>query len=83
MEKQKAYQPISCNYYDHLEAMATLRKRVVIRYFNEAEVITSIEAIIKDFYVKEKVEFMVLDNGLTIRLDRLVDVDGETLSLYC
>lgn len=83
MEKQKAYRPISCNYYDHLEAMATLRKRVLIRYRNEKEIITTVEAIIKDFYVKEKVEFMVLDTGLLIRLDQLVDVDGEILSSYC
>lgn len=83
MEKPKVYQPISCNFYDHLEAKATLRKRVLIRYRNEDEAITAVEAVIKDFYVKEKVEFMVLDNGSTIRLDHLVDVDGEVLSSYC
>ncbi|MEZ5042602.1 MAG: hypothetical protein R2828_22080 [Saprospiraceae bacterium] len=83
MDKEKTYQPISCSYYDHLEALATLRKKVTIHYLNSAGVATSIQAIIKDFFVKDKVEFMVLDDGTTIRLDQLIDVDGQVLSSYC
>jgi Rho-binding antiterminator len=83
MKQQEVYQPISCNFYDHLEATATMRKRVIIHYLDTSGKETSILAKIKDLFVKEKVEYMVLDNGLTIRLDHILDVDGEQLAAYC
>lgn len=83
MKQQEVYQPISCNFYDHLEAIATLRKRIIIRYLDKTGKETSTLAQIKDLYVKDKVEYMVLDNDDTIRLDHLLAVDGEKLAAYC
>lgn len=83
MKQQEVYQPISCNFYDHLEATATLRKRVIIHYLDQLGKQTSVLARIKDFLVKDKVEYMILDNGQTIRLDHLLAVDGEKLAAYC
>lgn len=83
MKQQEIYQPISCNFYDHLEATATLRKRIIIRYLDPVGKATSTFAKIKDLYAKEKVEYMVLDNDQTIRLDHLLAVDGEKLAAYC
>ncbi|NRB48121.1 MAG: hypothetical protein HRU41_10650 [Saprospiraceae bacterium] len=83
MKQQEVYQPISCNFYDHLEATATMRKRVIIQYLDSTGKQSSTLAKIKDLYVKEKVEYMVLDNDLTIRLDHILDVDGEQLAAYC
>jgi Rho-binding antiterminator len=70
------YLPIDCNYYDELEALATLRKDAEILYLSEADEALFIISLIKDFFIQDKVEFMVLANGLEIRLDRIVSVNG-------
>ena len=81
--KTKTYQPISCNFYDELEALATLKKRSLIRYLSIEGNHIEVEAIIVDLYTKNKEEFMQLDNGLILRLDQLVEVDGKALQNYC
>ncbi len=70
------YVPIDCNYYDELEALATLRKDAEIVYLSEPKEELFTTSIIKDFFIQDKVEFMVLANGLEIRLDRIVSVNG-------
>ena len=77
------YQPISCNFYDELEALATLRKNCEIVYRNEQEELNTTSGIIKDLYIREKVEYLLLDHGMEIRLDRLNTVDGKALKGYC
>ena len=76
------YKPIDCNYYDELEALATLRKDAEILYLSESNEELFISSIIKDFFIHDKVEFMILANGLEIRLDRIVSVNGLERSGY-
>lgn len=80
---KEKYRPISCSYYDELEARATRRTICTIRYLNEAGAATEVRGRIIDFFIQKKVEFLRLDTGLTIRLDRLLSVDGLALSDYC
>lgn len=82
MAKSK-YTPISCSFYDELEALATLRKTCTIRYKDEQDEIQNQQAIIKDFFIRDKVEYMLLNNGDVIRLDYLIEVDGKVLNKYC
>jgi Rho-binding antiterminator len=77
------YQPIDCNFYDILEANAVLRKQVAIVFLNEVEEKQTIQAIIKDLYIKNKAEYMKLTNGQEIRLDKLIMVDGNELNGSC
>lgn len=74
----KAYQPINCNFYDILEATATLRKTAKI-VFIEAEKEVVLFSKIIDLYAKDGVEYMVLEKEKTIRLDVLVSVDDQFL----
>ncbi len=77
------YKPINCSYYDELEAIATLRKRVVVEYY-DGDLALKLENVgITNLFTKEKEEFVVLTNGLTIRLDRLIQVDGKPVVLSC
>lgn len=78
-----SYQPINCSFYDELEALATLRKKVVIKFLSENEENQSIEAVIINFIIKDKTEYMLLDNGHHIRLDAILEVDGKKLAGYC
>lgn len=72
------YTPIDCNYYDRLEALATLRQRIRIDYRNEKGEATVLEyAMIVDLQTRNKEEFMILENGQEIRLDKLIAVDGK------
>lgn len=77
-----SYQPISCNFYDELEALATLRRSCLIVY-RGPENIQELQAVIKDFYIEEGAEYLKLDNGQSIRLDLLLSVDGKELKEYC
>jgi Rho-binding antiterminator len=72
------YVPISCDLHDHLEALATLRKRCRIVYrATTGEAIETLDTI-ADVYTKDKEEFAVLGSGTTIRLDMLIEVDGQS-----
>lgn len=78
------YTPIDCNYYDRLEAFATLRKRVRIDYLSNTGIATALEnALIVDFQTRNKVEFMILASGQEIRLDYLVAVEGIAVPKSC
>jgi Rho-binding antiterminator len=77
------YIPINCNFYDELEALATMKRtcRIVFRHENGA--VSAVQAVILDLFIINKVEYMKLDSGLEIRLDKLIEVDGKLPGNYC
>lgn len=74
------YQPISCEFHDVLEANATLRKPVEIRYRDDEGGVQERLAIVKDVFARDGSEFVVLSTGETVRLDRLIGVDKARLA---
>jgi Rho-binding antiterminator len=76
------YKPISCDFYDELEALATRHKTCDIIFFNNGGR-SQIRGEIADLYTREKVEYLKTTSGLEIRLDQLVEVDGKIASNYC
>ncbi len=77
--KTKTYTPIDCNMYDILLAKATLSVDCNIEYIAKSGDTEQLKATIIDIYTKAKEEFMLLDNGLVLRLDEVVSVDGELI----
>jgi|AntRauTorckE5430_2_1112549.scaffolds.fasta_scaffold04863_2 Rho-binding antiterminator len=77
------YTPIDCNFYDTLEANAVLKKIVIIEYMDDSGTVQTTEQRIVDLFVKNKIEFMKLENSLEIRLDYLKSVDGKVLNGFC
>jgi len=77
--KRETYIPISCNLYDEFEALATLGKQVHIHYDLD-QIRTCVEGFIKDFRIRNKVEYMILESGLEIRLDHLISVNDLIMS---
>jgi Rho-binding antiterminator len=71
------YIPIDCHYYDELEALATLREEAVILYVADSGETLTVTSLIKDFFIVDKVEYMLLANGVEIRLDTIVSVNGK------
>ena len=76
------YSPIDCNFYDRLEAAATLKKDVVLE-FRQGQKIETRHTIIKTIMLKDKIEWLVLSDGAEIRLDRIYSLDGVKLASYC
>ncbi|MBP7769800.1 MAG: hypothetical protein KA055_01610 [Aliarcobacter sp.] len=76
------YKTISCHFYDELEALAVKKVLLKITYFeNENE--KHIEDIIVNFKTKNKEEFLILKNGLIIRLDKIIKINGLIPKDYC
>jgi len=80
--KKEPYKSISCGYYDELLLLATHKQAVNIDYTDENKT-QSINAVIIDVFTKEKEEFLTLDNGQTIRLDRLLSVNNKPIQYSC
>lgn len=70
----KHYEPVTCQFYDQLEELAVKKVRSKITYL-EDEKEKMIEANIIDFKTFNKEEFLILDNGLEIRLDMIVQIN--------
>jgi Rho-binding antiterminator len=80
--RMEDYKPVNCDFYDELEALATLKKEseIVFRADNEAKSI--IRGRILDLYTRDRVEYMKLNNGLEIRLDRIIEINGKKQKDY-
>ena len=78
-----SYQPIDCNYYDRLEAWATLREPVLLEYLDDSGRPQAETAVIRDLYVRNKAEFLLTDAGRELRLDRLVAVNHLPVPKTC
>ncbi|GLC90805.1 hypothetical protein Tamer19_02130 [Cupriavidus sp. TA19] len=76
------YSPISCEFHDRLEDLATLRKRTSVSYLDDNGVLQHRNATVKDVFNRGGAEYVLLSSGETVRLDRLVEVDGNKLSDY-
>lgn len=76
------YKPISCNFHDELEALCVLKKKCEIIY-SAMEADKSITGLIKNIITRKEGEFIEMDCGETIRLDKIVSVNGLKLSDYC
>lgn len=68
------YEPIDCAVHDRLEAWCVKRTRCFIRIARDEGCAQEVEARIQDIFVKGGEEFMLLDTGDVVRLDRIVDI---------
>ena len=80
---KKSYHPISCSLYDELEMMAMRRTSVQIETINENGGASKADGIIRTFQTNEdKEEFLLLENGEKIRLDRIHALNGKDVSRF-
>jgi len=78
------YRPIACGLHDELQLRAMRRIAVTLRYRGDAggdapEGESSVRqraGRVVDVRTRDGAEYLVLDDGAEIRLDRLVEVDG-------
>ena len=74
-----SYQPIDCGFHDLLEATITQHAYSHLQYFTELWEFTTVTARLKDLTSERSAdglaEYLVIDTGERIRLDRVVNVD--------
>ena len=71
------YTPIDCNYYDKIEETIVFRKEVLLEYVGEQGESIQLTTKIKDTLAVSGEEFIVLPDGEKIRMDRIVQIDGD------
>ncbi|MBX2844169.1 MAG: Rho-binding antiterminator [Flammeovirgaceae bacterium] len=81
----KIYQPINCSLYDYLEAAITKNETVQLLISVQEEKEQEIISKFKDLFTKKGEEFLVLENGSTIRLDQILFLNGINFKAqnYC
>jgi Rho-binding antiterminator len=72
-EKEAAYTPIDCNLYDHYEAAATLKQPVHLMLSDGR----SLSGRIVDLFHRDKAEWLRLDHGGEVRLDRITKLEVD------
>lgn len=82
MDNKLSYKPISCSFYDYLEEAATLGTVSTIEYLDK-NLVVEVQSKIKTLLLKDKVEYMVLENNQIIRLDNLLSFNGKLLANSC
>lgn len=77
------YQPVSCDFHDQLEAIATLHQPCDISYrqTDDGKVIDIRDRIV-DVYTTHEAEMLKLADGTTIRLDQIVALNGKSRKDY-
>ena len=82
MTAARPYTPIQCDLVDELHIRA-MRSRDVTLRFAENGVTTERGGVITDVFTKDGAEFLTLADGLKIRLDDLIEVDGISFGGAC
>ncbi|MEN7548427.1 Rho-binding antiterminator [Rapidithrix thailandica] len=72
MDNPLHYRPINCGHYDYLEAAAVKKHPCKIVFMNEHNGQETVYDRIKTIEIDDGEEFLVLENGLTIRLDKIL-----------
>ena len=67
----QTYVPINCEFHDVLEAPAVRGQLATIRYLDDDGQLRVVQARILDLHARDAVEYMRLDDGGVVRLDRV------------
>jgi len=73
------YKRIPCGVYDQFELLAMRRSLVHIRYRDEASNHFEIDDTIMDLKSINKVEYVLLKSGISIRLDWVLQLDDMVI----
>lgn len=80
---ETAYHPVACEVYDELTARAVLRRRCTVTYRGGDGAERRTEDHIADVYTRGREEFVRFRDGLVVRLDHLLTIDGVPLPGSC
>lgn len=70
------YRPIACDFYDELTLRAMRCSVAEIRYVDEEGQEHVVQAVVEDVFTRGDEEYLRLESGMEIRLDRILAIDG-------
>ncbi len=70
------YDPISLDFYQKLEVFINRKQQVRIWYKNQKELKQKTDTVILKIVAKDNAEWIITENGLCIRADKLLEVGG-------
>lgn len=73
----QSYTPIDCAEHDELLALATLRQDMRCTILQPDGQQVSLAGVIADVYTSTGAEYLRLKDGDTVRLDRILTVNGR------
>lgn len=80
---EKKYIPINCDFYDEIEILAMRKSKCKVVYRDKEDIVQTIEGVINNVFSKNKEEFLIVNDELKIRLDRLISIDGKIIPRAC
>lgn len=78
MQESEDYQPISCDYVDYIEHLATFKQEVAINYMDNLKIRTSSKDVLLTWKNEGDGEYLYTKNKLKIRLDHIVSIGGKS-----
>jgi Rho-binding antiterminator len=69
--------PVACDFTDELESISVKKYEVVVTFGDTSEAAQKIKGFIQDFVIRDKIEYMVMDDGTEVRLDRIRSINTE------
>lgn len=82
MTKANAYIPVSCDLIDQIEIIATQKELAIITYLFDGK-LHSQEVILKTWLTRESKEYLVLQDGTEIRLDKIFSINNQKFHDSC
>lgn len=70
------YRKVNCLFYDQLTDLIVQKKYVRIDFTTDIKEFIKRQTVLKDIVTIEKQEFLMLNTGESVRLDRIKKVDG-------
>lgn len=70
------YRPIDCTFYDELTLRAMRRSTAEISYVDEEGGEHAARGVVEDVFTRGDEEYLRLESGTEIRLDRIRAIDG-------
>jgi transcriptional antiterminator Rof (Rho-off) len=75
MKRPETYIPVSCDFIDQVEIQATQGSEIELVYLDETEQVVTVHTRLKTWETKDKVEYLITDDQLRIRLDRVKSIN--------
>ncbi|GAA4411926.1 hypothetical protein GCM10023187_38410 [Nibrella viscosa] len=71
------YKPIDPGFYEEIKSAVAQRKLVRMEYLTDLHEYIRADALLKRIYTEDDAEYIELASGATIRLDKIVSIDGK------
>ncbi len=81
MEKH-VYQPVACQVQSTLTKLCSNGVVIEVAYRDGANRIQFVHDVVKDLFHRAGEDFVLLGRGQLVRLDRIMMIDGLTVSLF-